>query len=70
MHGAHGRPDADPAHHAVLLAAHAWAHEPLACAGRLIDVSVMAPAGSRKTSSIAITLVAPFATIASSTSLR
>ncbi len=30
------------AHHAVLLAAHAWAHEPLACAGRLIDVSVMA----------------------------
>jgi hypothetical protein len=30
------------AHHAVLLAAHAWAHEPLACVGRLIDVSVMA----------------------------
>jgi hypothetical protein len=30
------------AHHAVVLAAHAWAHEPLACAGRLIDVSVMA----------------------------
>jgi hypothetical protein len=31
-----------PAHHAVLLAAHAWAHEPLASAGRLIDVSLMA----------------------------
>jgi hypothetical protein len=30
------------AHHAVVLAAHAWAHEPLACAGRLIDVSAMA----------------------------
>jgi hypothetical protein len=31
-----------PAHHAVLLAAHAWAHDPLACAGRLLDVSAMA----------------------------
>jgi hypothetical protein len=31
-----------PAHHAVLLATHAWAHDPLACAGRLIDVSLMA----------------------------
>jgi Uncharacterised nucleotidyltransferase len=31
-----------PAHHAVVLAAHAWAHDPLASAGRLIDVSVMA----------------------------
>jgi hypothetical protein len=31
-----------PAHHAVLLAAHAWAHDPLASAGRLIDVSLMA----------------------------
>jgi hypothetical protein len=30
------------AHHAVVLAAHAWAHDPLACAGRLIDVAVMA----------------------------
>ena len=27
------------AHHAVVLAAHAWAHDPLACAGRLIDVA-------------------------------
>jgi hypothetical protein len=33
------------AHHAVVLAAHAWAHEALACAGRLIDVSVMALEG-------------------------
>jgi putative nucleotidyltransferase-like protein len=29
------------AHHAVVLAAHAWAHEPLSCAGRLLDVSAM-----------------------------
>lgn len=28
-----------PAHHAVLLAAHAWAHEPLARLGQLIDVA-------------------------------
>ena len=31
-----------PGHEALLSAAHAWAHEPLACAGRLIDVAVMA----------------------------
>jgi hypothetical protein len=41
-----------PAHHAVVLAAHAWAHDPLASAGRLIDVSVMAleadPAEARR----------------------
>ena len=30
------------AQHAVVLATHAWAHEALACAGRLIDVSLMA----------------------------
>jgi len=30
------------AQHAVVLAAHAWAHEALACAGHLIDVSLMA----------------------------
>jgi putative nucleotidyltransferase-like protein len=31
-----------PSHGAIVNAAHAWAHEPLACAGRLIDVAVMA----------------------------
>jgi hypothetical protein len=30
-----------PAHHAVLLAAHAWAHEPLGSAGRLLDVAAL-----------------------------
>jgi hypothetical protein len=29
-----------PEHHAVLLAAHAWAHEPLARLGQLVDVAV------------------------------
>jgi hypothetical protein len=29
-----------PAHHAVLLAAHAWAHEPLARLGHLLDIAV------------------------------
>lgn len=29
-----------PAEHAILLAAHSWAHEPLACIGHLLDVLV------------------------------
>jgi Uncharacterised nucleotidyltransferase len=36
-----------PAHHAVMLAAHAWAHEPLASAGRLLDVAALAVEADR-----------------------
>jgi hypothetical protein len=35
----------DPAQHAVLLAGHAWAHEPLGRIGQLIDVAAAALAG-------------------------
>jgi hypothetical protein len=31
----------DPAHHAVLLAAHAWGHEPLGRIGQLVDVAAV-----------------------------
>ena len=37
-----------PAHHAVILAAHAWAHEPLASAGRLLDVAAVAVEADRE----------------------
>lgn len=36
-----------PAHHAVVLAAHAWAHDPLGCAGRLVDVAAVAGEADR-----------------------
>jgi hypothetical protein len=36
-----------PAHHAVLLAAHAWAHEPLGRLGHLIDVAATAARADR-----------------------
>lgn len=37
-----------PAAHALLLAAHAWAHHPLGRLGDLIDVAVMLPEGERR----------------------
>lgn len=37
-----------PAHHAVCLATHAWAHEPLARVGDLLDVSLAADVASRR----------------------
>jgi hypothetical protein len=44
--GPGGLPCPDPAQHAVLLAAHAWAHGPLRRVGELLDVHVMAAATS------------------------
>jgi hypothetical protein len=35
----------DPAHHAVLLAGHAWSHEPLGRIGQLVDVAAAGLAG-------------------------